>query len=109
MGTNSFPKLLYMYHIRKILSAVVVLRTDHELRPTDGRTERQLSEKNNGFPSQRKEGVVFWRCKWLRCMGGGVAADGSSMIYNLQILHQQSNYITIFECKNVTDVITLQR
>ena len=37
-----------------------------------------------------------------------MAADGSNMIYNLQILHQQSNYFTIYECKNVTDVITLQ-
>ena len=41
-------------------------------------------------------------------MGGGVAADGLNMIYNLLILHQQSNYFTIYECKNVMDVITLQ-
>ena len=34
-------------------------------------------------------------------MGGGVEADGSNMIYNLKILHQQSNYFTIYECKNV--------
>ena len=40
-------------------------------------------------------------------MGRGVAADGSD-IYNLQILHQQSNYFTIYECKNSMDVITLQ-
>ena len=39
-------------------------------------------------------------------MGGGVAADGSNMIYNSQILHQQSNYFTIYESKNVKDVIT---
>ena len=39
-------------------------------------------------------------------MGGGVAADGSDMIYNVQILHQQSNYFTIYECQNVMDVIT---
>ena len=42
-------------------------------------------------------------------MGGDVAADGSNMIYNLQILHQQRNYFTIYECKNIMDVITLQR
>ena len=30
-------------------------------------------------------------------MGGRVAADGSNMMYNLQILHQQSNYFTIYE------------
>ena len=41
-------------------------------------------------------------------MGGGVAADGSNMIYNSQILLQQSNCFTIYECKNVMDVITLQ-
>ena len=41
-------------------------------------------------------------------MGGGVAADGSNMINNLQILHQQSNCFTIYECKNVMHVITLQ-
>ena len=40
--------------------------------------------------------------------GRGVAADGSNMIYNLQILHQQSNCFTIYECKSVMDVITLQ-
>ena len=39
-------------------------------------------------------------------MGGGVAADGSNMIYNLHSFHQQSNYFTIYECKNVMDVIT---
>ena len=42
-------------------------------------------------------------------MGGDVAADGSNTIYNLQILHQLSNYFTIYECMNVMDVITLQR
>ena len=41
-------------------------------------------------------------------MGGGVAAGGSNMIYNLQILHQQINYFTIYECKTVMIVITLQ-
>ena len=41
--------------------------------------------------------------------GRGVAADGSNIIYNLQILNQKSNYFTIYECKNVMDVITLQR
>ena len=41
-------------------------------------------------------------------MGGSVAADGSNMIYNLQILHQQSNCFTIYKFKNVMDVITLQ-
>ena len=96
-----------MYQIRKILSAVVELRIDHKLRCTDSRTERQLSEKINGFPFQRKEGVVVWQGRWLGCMGGGVAADGSNMIYNMQILHQQSNYFTIHECKYVTDVNTL--
>ena len=40
--------------------------------------------------------------------GRGVAADGSNMIYSLQILHKQSNCFTIYECKNVMDVITLQ-
>ena len=40
--------------------------------------------------------------------GRGVAADGSNKIYNLQILHQQSNCFTIYECKSVMDVITLQ-
>ena len=50
-----------------------------------------------------------WRGRRLGCMGGGVAADGSNMIYNLQILHQQTNYFTIYECKNVMNVITLQR
>ena len=58
---------------------------DHELRCTDSRTERQLSEKINGFVFQRKEGVVVWRGRRWECMGGGVAADGSNMIYNLQI------------------------
>ena len=38
-----------------------------------------------------------------------MAADGSNMIYNLQILHQQSNYLTIYECKNVRNIITLHR
>ena len=48
---------------------------------------------------------------WL---AGGVGGWGvwegvwQQMIYNLQILHQQSNYFTIYECKNVMDVITLQ-
>ena len=37
-----------------------------------------------------------------------MAADGSNMIYNLQILHQQSNCITIYEIRSVLDVITLQ-
>ena len=41
-------------------------------------------------------------------MGGDVAADGSDMIYNLQTLHQQSNCFTIYECKNVMYVITLE-
>ena len=41
-------------------------------------------------------------------MGGGVAAVGSNMIYNLQNFHQQRNYFTIYECKNVIDVITLK-
>ena len=98
-----------MYQIRKLLSAVVELLIDHKLRCTDSRIERQLSEKINGFPFQRREGVVVWRGRWLGCMGEDVAADGSNMIYNLQILHQQSNYFTIYECKNVTDVITLHR
>ena len=52
--------------------------------------------------------MVVWRGRRLGCIGGGVAADDSNMIYNLQILHQQSNYFTIYECKNVMDVITLQ-
>ena len=43
--------------------------------------------KINGFPFQRKEGMVVWRGRRFGCMGGGVAADGSNMIYNLQILH----------------------
>ena len=30
-------------------------------------------------------------------MGGRVAADGSNIMYNLQILHQQSSYFTIYE------------
>ena len=41
-------------------------------------------------------------------MGGGVAADGSNILYKSQMLHQQSNYFTIYESKNVMDVITLQ-
>ena len=42
-------------------------------------------------------------------MGGCVAADGSNIIYNSQILHQQNKYFTIYESRNVLDVITLQR
>ena len=61
---------IYVYQIRKILSAVVELRIDHKFRCTDSRTERQLSEKINGFPFQRKEGVVVWRGRRLGCMGG---------------------------------------
>ena len=42
-------------------------------------------------------------------MGGGVAAGWFKYdTYNLQILYQQSNYFTIYECKNVMDVIALQ-
>ena len=64
--------------------------------------------KNQCFPFSEEGGVVVWRGRTLGCMGGGVAADGSNMIYNLQILHQQSNYFTIYEYKNVVDVITVQ-
>ena len=62
--------------------------------------EIQLSEKINDFPFQRKEGVVVWRGRrWGR---GGVWQQICG--YNLQILHQKSNYFTIYECKNVIDV-----
>ena len=67
-----------------------------------------MSEKINVFLFQRKEGVVVWWGRRLGCMGGGVAADVTNMIYNLQILHQQSNCFTIYKCKNVMDILTLQ-
>ena len=41
---------------------------------------------------------------------GGVGGGGRGGVwqqicgYNLQILHQKSNYFTIYECKNVMDV-----
>ena len=38
---------------------------DHELRCPDSRTERQLSEKINGFVFQRKERVVVLRGRRL--------------------------------------------
>ena len=60
--------------------------------------------KNQWF----KKGMVVWRGRRFGCIGGGEAADGSNMIYNLQILHQQSNYFTIHEYKNVMNVIILQ-
>ena len=37
-----------------------------------------------------------------------MAADASNMLYNMQILHQQSNYFAIYGCKNVMGVIGLQ-
>ena len=50
-----------MYQIRKVLSAVEELQTDHKLRCTDSRTERQMSEKNNNdFPfSEEGMGWLF--------------------------------------------------
>ena len=33
-------------------------------------------------------------------MGGGVAADGSNMIYNLQSLHKGSNKVTTLQFMN---------
>ena len=76
--SEDFPTyyFIHLYQIRKMLSAVVELRIDHKLRCTENRAERLLPEQINGIPFQRKEGVV----------GGGLAEDGSNMIY---ILHQQ--------------------
>ena len=58
---------------------------DHKLRCTDNRTERQMSEKNNDFPFQRKEGVVVWRGRrWgvreVGCQGGGCGSRYADMI-----------------------------
>ena len=39
--------------------------------------------------------MVVWRGGRLGCMGGGLAADGSDMIYNLQSLHQESNKVIV--------------
>ena len=51
--------------------------------------------------------MVVWRGRRLGYTGGGVAADGSNMIYNLQILHQQSYYFTIYdECHHLTALST---
>ena len=52
--------------------------------------------------------MVVWQGRRLGCTGEDVAADGSNIIYILQNLHQQSNCFTIYECKNVIVVITLQ-
>ena len=58
-----------------------------------------FSEEGSGCLAGKEVGV------W----GGGVAADASNMLYNMQILHQHSNYFAIYECKNVMDVIGLQQ
>ena len=64
-----------MYQIRKVLSSVEELRINHKLRCTDSRTERQMSEKNNDFPFQRKEEVVVWRGRSWGVREVGVAAN----------------------------------
>ena len=43
----------------------------------------------------------------LGCMGGGVAVDGSNMIYDLEIFAQQSYYFTIYDgCHHLTALST---
>ena len=64
-----------MYQIRKVLTVVEELQINHKLRYTDSTKERQMSEKNNDFPFQRKEEVVVWLGRSWGVKEVGVAAD----------------------------------
>ena len=47
--------------------------------------------------------MVVWRGRRLGCMGGGVVADMRILFANFA---PESNYFTIYEHKNIMDVIT---